>query len=89
MMSLPQLRLQYRKQTLSPAKPHAVEQEMERFFSERSQTSNFVLHDWGSALVCYARRHETNVKAVMEFIHPMTWDEWQKPAKACFKHSNS
>jgi len=51
----------------------------------QSEVKPTVLHDWGSALgLHYARRHETNVKALclMEFIHPMTWDEWQKPAKA-------
>lgn len=52
---------------------------LEAFIAELAlKNVTLVLHDWGSALgLHYARRQETNVKALclMEFIHPMTWDE--------------
>jgi haloalkane dehalogenase len=62
---------------------------LEAFIAELALTNiTLVLHDWGSALgLHYAQRHETNVKALclMEFIHPMTWDDWQEPAKSLFQ----
>lgn len=47
-----------------------------------------VMHDWGSALgLHYAMRYEDNMKAIclMEFIRPMTWDEWTEPARGLFQ----
>lgn len=62
---------------------------LEALIAELALTNiTLVLHDWGSALgLHYAQQYETNVKALclMEFIRPMTWDEWQEPAKSLFQ----
>jgi haloalkane dehalogenase len=62
---------------------------IEGFIAELAlKNITLVVHDWGAALgLYYAQRYELNVKALclMEFIRPMTWNEWQEPGRSLFQ----